>query len=446
MAPYRDCYREPEIGYLLCRVSYGYTVVAAHALYSPTSTLRRPKQIQFGRFVGFRGSLSSLQTNSETLFECLNKRQIPYVKQAVQLQQSPDPDEPLVPVSVARIPTNPTDQQFTIQWEIKGLTGPAIISDDELWSMRGGESPYFDVDDILHDLGLAETSGFKITMLPPVNIHRDSRIEDGQAVIEVLASGNLDKQKLGLGLIAYTPDDSPKRFKVDMRLVRWSDEPGVDGVQRGKVTVPFKGIDIARCFVSHNRICKHWYWISDDEKRRNNRRLVVETIDPELRKTRNLLQLTDQTKSAEGFESAIASVLWMLGFSPFQPSSQLTDAADIYAVSTGGEVLVVECTLGDMKSSRGSKIQNLLDRTRAMRSSLGRAGFASTSVFPVAVSGRNRIDLKDDTAVCQRDGIVLISRDEIQEILDLTYSASDTDKRVEELRARIQASGSHQQS
>jgi hypothetical protein len=439
ITPLESCYTEPDFGYLLYRHSFGYAVVAAHLLFSPTSLKREPQQIEVGNFVGYRGNISSLGVDIRSLFHCIRNRKFPSIGKQVTLYSSPVPGVPLEPIRVKKSPSHPTNQQRTVHWDVEGLTKPAVLDDANLWSLRGGTQPYFDLDDLLVELGLSGTDGFKITMLPPVVIDVSSEIKGGQAVINCLSSANLDREKLGLSLVTYARDRSPVRISVDMSTVSWSTESSLDGVLRGCTTIPSRDSDLARCFVSFDGVCQHWFWISDAEKRRNNLRAIVEAVDPKLRKTRELLQLDGETKNSDGFEDAVSSVLIMLGFVPFQPGKQMTDAADIYAVAANGDVLVVECTLGDMKANRGSKIQILIDRTRSLRQSLNRAGFSHLSCVPVAVSGRDRLDLKDDTQICERDGIALVSRDEIDGILELTLSSPDSIKRLGEIREKIEA-------
>jgi hypothetical protein len=139
--------------------------------------------------------------------------------------------------------------------------------------------------------------------------------------------------------------------------------------------------------------------------------------------------------SADDKEQAIAKLLWVLGFSPIHLRAKSAQPLDLIAFSSQGNILVIECTSGGLKTD--NKLQLLLDRTKAVRDCLDRTNHEKLICTPVMVAFRDRSDLSLDIETYEQRGIAVFTRDDINGILGITFSYPRSDVLVAELRKRI---------
>lgn len=144
-------------------------------------------------------------------------------------------------------------------------------------------------------------------------------------------------------------------------------------------------------------------------------------IDPRPEILRGFLQPDYPLKgmAADDFEAGIAWLLWALGFSAaaFGANSKTTDAFDTVAVSPGGEVVVVECTLALLRAD--SKLSKLAARAARLRDALSTSNMKHLRVLPVRVSAMPLEQVKVDIPSAEEHAILVLARESLAAALDV---------------------------
>jgi hypothetical protein len=119
----------------------------------------------------------------------------------------------------------------------------------------------------------------------------------------------------------------------------------------------------------------------------NARRAAYEAFDPSLQTLRSIIPGGPiRGRDARELESAVAWILWMLGFSVVHLGSttRMQDAADLLATTPSGHIAVIECTTGLLKAE--NKLALLHDRSHAVRRALDASGARHLRLLTVMVS------------------------------------------------------------
>jgi hypothetical protein len=129
----------------------------------------------------------------------------------------------------------------------------------------------------------------------------------------------------------------------------WTEEANID---RGRATIEIPLAAALNCTVSYNDLAQSHLWMSDPDRVQNPRRAVYEAFDPKLENLKNILSNAQgRGEEARDLESAIAWLLWMLGFSVAHLNTRkMREAPDLIAATPQGHFLIVECTTGLLKA------------------------------------------------------------------------------------------------
>jgi hypothetical protein len=120
-------------------------------------------------------------------------------------------------------------------------------------------------------------------------------------------------------------------------------------------------------------------------------------------------------------------MLWMGGFSAIHLGENgTTDAPDVIAVAPSGQVVVVECTTGGLRTD--GKLQKLVDRTLEIRQQLADSNLGYLRVLPVMVTTRPREEVEQDLPDFERRGILVASQEDLRTSLDETLALQDGDQ------------------
>jgi hypothetical protein len=138
-------------------------------------------------------------------------------------------------------------------------------------------------------------------------------------------------------------------------------------------------------------------------------------------------------------ETAVAWILWMLGFSVAHlggtPRTQ--DAVDLIAMIPTGHFIVIECTTGLLKAE--NKLSLLHDRTESVRRSLMACNQSHLRVIPLIVTSKTREEVKPDLEQAERLGIWVVVREDFDQIINRTSLFPNADRLYEETEASIRA-------
>ncbi|NVK33414.1 MAG: hypothetical protein HWE23_02980 [Rhodobacteraceae bacterium] len=436
IAPLSTAYDEPIFSFLAYCGTEGNQLVSARLLMSPLREVAEDQVVEVGNFLGFKGKVSSLGLDARRLIEALLQFRLPYIDRTILLD-SPDnyssgPSLYRVERGIHQRERNTLDFQLTSS----GLCGNFRMSEDDLWRLRASDTPYFSIQDLLNEVSLGTGQGFEILALAPVAIANSSLIEGTQATVQINTASALDENEVHLGVIVHSGESLLERRHFQSSDMTWRVSEINPGIKVGEVKFEVPKASLIHCYANYGERCYNTYWVIDSSTTQNHLRAVLETFDPEFRKTRQLLDQGRGGSNSEGHENAVASLMWMLGFSPIN-CGKLNEAPDLIGISADGNVLVVECTLGDLKTKRGNKTQNLVDRAKSIREALSKANASFFNCIPVIVSSRSAEDIADDIAECERLGIIAFTRDDLDELLNLTHSRPNSSARFKELQKRI---------
>jgi hypothetical protein len=181
--------------------------------------------------------------------------------------------------------------------------------------------------------------------------------------------------------------------------------------------------------------CIEHYWIADQDAWQNPIRAIYDLFDLNLNSCVDALMQSPEKGDNKAQENAAAALLWLLGFAPHHFLKQTT-GPDVIALSREGHVLVVECTLGHLQSKE-NKPQKLLDRTTDVEAALARAGIQGRLCLPVMVTSKRRDEIIHDVEDCERKGIFVFTRDDLEELRAATIVLPNPDLRVKQIKDRI---------
>jgi hypothetical protein len=126
----------------------------------------------------------------------------------------------------------------------------------------------------------------------------------------------------------------------------------------------------------------------------------------------------------------------MLGFQVFHLGGieQTQDAVDLIAASPNGDLLLVECTTGVLKTD---KVSNLLSRATVVRAALANGGFSGRRVVPIIATTKSEDEVFADIGAVEKDGALVVCREQIEEWLTLSAARPDANGLVWRAHQRL---------
>ena len=296
------------------------------------------------------------------------------------------------------------------------------------WELKAASQPFDSLDELLAEylLGIYRGRDFASVEVVATNvaaINFSSIVSGEVASPSVYLAKSLDKDKCKIGFRVFLHGKVMARNSIGGNELSWAEEGHfLHGV--GTVKIPTGAV--LHCVASYNGFAQHQGWVADPTNFQNPRRVSLESFDEKLELLRDyLFEEQKQRKNARDFESGVASLMWMLGFSVAQAGggSRTTDAADILATTPKGNILVVECTTGLLKAE--NKLAILVDRTEAVRKRLVLSGNSHLKLLPVIVTAKTKDEVKADLEQAQKLGVVVVTRESLLEALQQTIAAPD---------------------
>jgi hypothetical protein len=174
-------------------------------------------------------------------------------------------------------------------------------------------------------------------------------------------------------------------------------------------------------------------WFIDPDKAVNSRYIAAQLFDKDLKQLRiAVLESTDSSK----FELGIASLLFLLGFSPAIQVE--TQAPDIVVSTIGGKVAVVECTM--RVSDFQTKMGKLVDRRNALKTALEVAGHhLRVDAFLISAQPRRQIAIQDEYLAQHR--VTLLCKEDLSRAFDQVRNATDPDSMLDRANSQFPTLG-----
>ena len=144
----------------------------------------------------------------------------------------------------------------------------------------------------------------------------------------------------------------------------------------------------------------------------------------------------EKNPDSDEFEAGIANLMWVLGFSVIHLGStdKTTKAADVLASTPNGNILVLECTTGSLKSD---KVSILEGRAKAIRQSLVASGNSHLRVLAAIVTSRPLEEVRIRRDEVLKEGILVLTREDFKASFDRTLLYPNADRIFTEGEARL---------
>lgn len=295
------------------------------------------------------------------------------------------------------------------------------------------------LSDLMREYGftLSATDSLTIEVVaePVAHIEATSQLRLRTANLSVRLAAELSPEALSLVIVDAESHGANLRRPVPGRDIAWEQsELGWSGT----CTLEIPQSTVLTCRAIYEGALHDEVQIADPAALPNLRRMLVELADPNLLRIRGPLTQPKNDQERNEFEAGIATLFFMLGFEVVRVGGmkKLSDAADIFATTPAGEILIVECAT-EVLDPRG-KINKLIDRVEAARAKLCAAwpGLLVDRVTGVLVIPRMRQDLGPEWKIAEQRGVLVLSRSEIEAALASTQFTPDADKALAQWRQR----------
>ena len=310
----------------------------------------------------------------------------------------------------------PSDDEWNYTLNLTCRSDQCVPYDSLVWSainaqLRCAETPFDGISDVSLFLGLPNPS---TSTEPQINIYvhapaeldaSDSTFVDDELNLKFKAIPGLNLQKVSVGLrwakVAF------ERRQV-AELISWSAPAGM--LREGRLTQRQANADGALVMLSVGGHPVRRHWVVGSHRATTIRTATLQAFDPGWERLRD--SLLTNTKDSKGFEKAVATLAFLLGFQvvPYTDS----DAPDLALFTGAGRVVLVECTL--RTSDVHSKLGKLVNRRGAVANNLSRLG-TQGSVFCLLVCQSTREQILIEDSELRKSSVLLIAREQLDDLL-----------------------------
>jgi hypothetical protein len=325
---------------------------------------------------------------------------------------------------------------------MRGQTTAGLLDSQRLdWEVKAASPPYLSFQELLLDYGVPVPQGFgtfeTFQTLPIVVDNQRSRLHGNIASISLKVEHGIEPSDIQLGVIAIKTGETAHRQNIRGSSLHWQDD-GQFSVGTIECEVP-SGRTI-QAIASLRGTAFHYWWVVDPLQIPNTRKSVYEVVDADLSILRDFMVASGPKGSARDLESAVAWLLWMLGFSVAHlgANTRTQDAVDILATTPSGNFALVECTTGVISTDK--KVANLLSRKAVVLERLARASQNQVRVLPVIVTSKGREEVAQEIGPAQQRGVFVLTRNDLVDMLNRTDMLPDADQLY--IEAERQLSGS----
>ena len=288
------------------------------------------------------------------------------------------------------------------------------------WEIKAAARPYDGLQELANEFALGpliqrppyvEVFAYNVAV---IDMER-SRVAGTNADIEIRIAKGLERNRVRLGYRVYALGIAPTRALVPPTEITWTEDATFDR-GRAKVQIPLAAA--LNCAVSYDGIAQSHYWLSDPNRIPNPRRAIYEAFDPKLENLKAIISgAQGRGQEARDLESAVAWLLWMLGFSVSHLNTRRTrDAVDLLVATPQGHFAVIECTTGLLKAE--NKLSILHDRAEAGRRGLADANSAHLRLLPVIVTSKARVEVAPDLETAEKLGILVMTRENLDNAIN----------------------------
>ena len=325
--------------------------------------------------------------------------------------------------------------------KLSGESRHTLLRQPEIdWELKGAITPFDSILDLMTEyslLGCDTSDGANIEIISNtiVEININSKVVADTAEPAVILANSLDKNKCAIGYRVFFNGKIHARGSLGSNEIDWDASGDVQhGVGNLKIPV---GASI-HCVATYEGHAQHQYWIADLNNLPNSRRVLLEECDPNLSVFKDyLFNEKKPRKESRDFEIGVTLLMWILGYSASQPgaSPRMSDSIDIIATTSKGNILLIECTTGLLKAE--NKLAKLIARTEMIKRRM-QNGHRHLIISPMIVTSMTREEVRSEVQGAQDLGIVVVTKDELMEMMNQTITVTDSDVHFNQLIRTIQ--------
>lgn len=300
-------------------------------------------------------------------------------------------------------------------------------------ALRCGSTPFDGIPDLASTLQLSDmrvngqSPRINIRIGPPADLLLpEASLNSNRLKLTLHAHPKFSTKKIALAIRTFPSQELESRQQI-AHSVTW--ERPKKGIRRGKVDLLLPNSDTVFSMLVIGGRTSRRQWFIDPEKAVNHRYVATQLFDKELRQLRtSVLEPIDPDR----FERGIASLLFLLGFSPAVQVE--TQAPDLIVATAGGRLALFECTL--KISDFQNKLGKLVDRRNALVSALEANGQAiDVSAFLICALPRTQVAMDDARLIQHR--VTLFCKDDLVQAFNQIRNPRDADEMLSTAAAKL---------
>ncbi|MGE0095134.1 MAG: hypothetical protein AB7M05_01720 [Alphaproteobacteria bacterium] len=323
---------------------------------------------------------------------------------------------------------------------ITGLDQTSLIRRPHIdWELKAATTPYDTIEDLINEyqLGLPRNNAitFEIVGFTVAAINIDSSVEDTKAKIIMRLARGLEKNYSSIGYRIFSQGRVVARATIDGENLEWTD---AEHYYSGQTEVEVPRGALLQCYARYKGIAENYWWMFERGLTQNPYRNAYEKFDSDLETLKDIIaKAQGRGQDARDLESAVAWLLWMLGFSVSHLGStrRTQEAVDILATTPSGHFAVVECTTGHLKAE--NKLSLLYDRAQSVKRSLEASNNNHIRVLPVIITSKARSEILVDLEQAEKIGILVLTREDLEESIKKTILPPHADRLYEQAEQHI---------
>jgi len=304
---------------------------------------------------------------------------------------------------------------------IIGTSRPAPYFDARAYDadLASHNPPYFGIEDLLRELDVdismiqpPNSPIIQVMVRAPIDFDNQTRLRGNTLEVSILVPKALDPNGFNFGVILNRPIDNTLRFNItDPIAITVADESR----HRISVTIDNHGAAEALIFAKYRG---NVYGISQvlHERTRLNPLMMAHDFffgTEGLKKSLPSLTSPPRGNDSQNFETLIALMLTLSGIHtiPYGQLPEMTEGPDLIAYTPGGDLLIIELTIGTAKPG---KLLNLARRAEALRQEVAGPKSRFGAIYPVFVSSHPYSRLQSALEEARTHTIAVFAREDIE--------------------------------
>jgi hypothetical protein len=309
------------------------------------------------------------------------------------------------------------------------------------WELKAASPPFDGIQELMFEYNLGAFRGdfcsVEAIAFNIAAVESASEVKGTKARPAMRVANNLPTNRAALGYRVFSQGRVVARSRIDASEMHWTQE---SDFQRGVAEIEVPQGAVLHCVAIYDRVAQQFGWLSDPTTVQNARRTVYEAFDSKLETLKDIVTTTQgRGLEARDLESAVAWLLWMLGFSVAHlgGTRRTQDAVDLVAVAPNGSFAVIECTTGLLKSE--NKLPLLHDRAQAVRRALEKSNCRYLRLLPVIVTSKTRDEVRPDIEQAEKLGILVMTREDLEQGINRTIVIPNADELLEQAQETVRA-------